>query len=147
MQLKVHEIGHTYKKLCNSPGKVVNSEVTHGFIKPFFEPYIGVREAMFCIYLNHGNQIIGIQRISEGNISGTLIEPKIILKGAIDLLASSIILAHNHPSGNLISSKADRDVTRKMQEACKLIDVDVLDHLILGLDDKFYSFADEGLMQ
>jgi DNA repair protein RadC len=83
--------------------------------------------------------------ISQGGISGTIIDVRIILKMALDNLACSLILCHNHPSGNLMPSEADKEITRKMKEAGKLLDIAVLDHLIIG-NNAYFSFTDEGLM-
>jgi DNA repair protein RadC len=83
--------------------------------------------------------------ISEGGISGTVVDPKKIFKIALDNHASSIILGHNHPSGNLQPSDADHKITKKIKEAGMMLDVAVLDHLIIG-DDRYYSFADEGVL-
>ena len=79
-----------------------------------------------------------------GGISGTVVDSRIIFKKAMDLLASSIILVHNHPSGNLNPSKADISVTNRLKEGGKLLDISVLDHLIIT-ETSFYSFADEGI--
>ena len=83
--------------------------------------------------------------ISQGGLSGTIIDVRIILKMALEKLACSIILCHNHPSGNLIPSQADKDITNKIKEAGKFMDIPVLDHLIIG-NDAYFSFADEGLI-
>lgn len=146
MQYQVHEIGLTYKKLEDRVETILNSNIAFDFIRPFFEPYNGIREAVFAIYLNHANQIIGVQRISEGGISGASVDIKIVLKGALNILASSVILAHNHPTGTLKASIADKQITSKIKEACKIIDLELLDHLILGSNTTFYSFADEGIL-
>lgn len=147
MVLQVHEIGYTYKKLCDSPEPpILNSNVGFEFIRPYFKDYQGIREAMYAIYLNRKNMIIGVQRVSEGGVSGTTVDIKMILKGAIGLLASNVILVHNHPSGELSASIADKSVTNRAKEACKLIDIELIDHLILGSDSTYYSFADEGIL-
>jgi len=83
--------------------------------------------------------------ISEGGISGTVVDPKKIYKIALDKHASSIILGHNHPSGNVQPSEADQKITKKIKDAGFMLDVAVLDHIIIG-DDKYYSFADEGTL-
>lgn len=102
-------------------------------------------EEFWIIYLDRSNKIIDKTRISQGGISGTVIDVRIILKQALDKLASSIILAHNHPSGNLNPSQADTEITRKISDAAKLLDISVLDHLIIS-KHQFYSFADEGIL-
>ncbi len=105
------------------------------------EPY----EEFWIIMLNKANKVIRKCLISEGGISGTVVDPKKIFKIALDHHASSIILGHNHPSGNIQPSEADQKITRKIKDAGTMLDVAVLDHIIIG-DDKYYSFADEGLL-
>jgi DNA repair protein RadC len=102
-------------------------------------------EEFWIILLNKANRVIRKVIISEGGISGTVVDPKKVFKIAIDNHASSIILGHNHPSGNLQPSEADHKITKKIREAGIMLDVAVLDHLIIG-DDRYYSFADEGMM-
>ena len=100
-------------------------------------------EEFWIIMLNKANKVIRKCSISEGGISGTIVDPKKIFKIALDNHASSIILGHNHPSGNLQASEADYKITRKICDAGAMLEVAVLDHLIIG-DDSYYSFADDG---
>lgn len=102
-------------------------------------------EEFWVLLLNRANNIIHKQKISAGGISGTVADPKVIFKCALEYSASSIILIHNHPSGNLNPSEADKQLTIKMKEAGKLLDISVLDHLIFS-DHGFFSFADENLI-
>jgi DNA repair protein RadC len=102
-------------------------------------------EEFWIILLNKANKVVRKCSISEGGVSGTVVDPKKIFKIALDHHASSIILGHNHPSGNLQPSDADHKITKKIKEAGIMLDVAVLDHLIIG-DDKYYSFADEGVL-
>ncbi|HXH19965.1 MAG TPA: DNA repair protein RadC [Chitinophagales bacterium] len=102
-------------------------------------------EEFWVVYLNRANKIISIEPVSKGGVTGTVADVKIIFKKAIELLASSIILAHNHPSGNLNPSKSDIDLTKKMKETGNIMEVDVLDHIIVT-ESSYYSFADEGMM-
>ena len=102
-------------------------------------------EEFWIILLNRNNKILGQKRISEGGISGTVVDSRLIFKPGIELLASSIILCHNHPSGQLTPSNADIQLTRKLKEAGKLLDINILDHLIIG-DNSYFSFADDGML-
>jgi DNA repair protein RadC len=102
-------------------------------------------EVFAVLFLNRSNKINHFQIISEGGITGTVADPRIILKKALDEDAVSIILCHNHPSGSLKPSKADEELTFKIKEAAKYFDIKVLDHLIVS-DDGYYSFADEGIL-
>ncbi len=102
-------------------------------------------EEFWVILLNRGNQIIKKQPISAGGVSGTVADPKIIFKSALDLLSSNIILVHNHPSGNIKPSKADIQLTEKLKSAGDLLDISVLDHIIFT-DENYFSFANENLL-
>ena len=102
-------------------------------------------EEFWVMLLNRGNKIIDTFMVSRGGVSGTLIDVRLIMKSAIEKLASTIILCHNHPSGTLQASDADLDITRKIKDAAKLMDISVLDHLIIGRNS-YLSLADEGLL-
>jgi DNA repair protein RadC len=102
-------------------------------------------EEFWIILLNKANKVIKKVRVSEGGISGTVVDPKKLFKLALDNHCSSIILGHNHPSGNIQPSEADQKITKKIKECGILLDMAVLDHIIVA-GDKFYSFADEGTM-
>jgi DNA repair protein RadC len=102
-------------------------------------------EEFWVLLLNRANRVVKKSQISQGGVSGTVADPKIIFKLALDELACGIVLAHNHPSGNLKASQADLDLTRKLKEGGKLLEIQVLDHLILA-GQKYFSFADEGLL-
>lgn len=102
-------------------------------------------EEFYAVLLSRANKIKSIELISKGGISGTVADGKLIFKKALEQTASAIILCHNHPSGNLQPSQSDIDLTKKMLEFGKFIDLQVLDHLIIT-DAGYLSFADEGLM-
>jgi len=102
-------------------------------------------EAFFILLLNRANKVIRQVQISEGGLSGTVADPKKIFKIALEHNASSVVLCHNHPSGNIQPSDADLSLTRKLKSAGEMLDLPVVDHIILG-EEKYYSFADEGRM-
>jgi len=102
-------------------------------------------EEFWIILLNRANRVIKKYQISQGGVAGTVADPKIIFKIALEELASGIILGHNHPSGNLTASQADMDLTKKLVAGAKLLEMQVLDHIILA-GQKYFSFADEGLI-
>jgi DNA repair protein RadC len=102
-------------------------------------------EVFMVAYLNRANKIIHLETISEGGITGTVADPRIILKKALEQNAVSLILCHNHPSGNLKPSKADEQLTQKIKQAALMLDISVVDHVIVS-EDGYYSFADEGLL-
>jgi DNA repair protein RadC len=102
-------------------------------------------EVFAVLYLNRANKINHFEIISEGGITGTVADPRIILRRALEEDAVNLILCHNHPSGSLKPSRADEQLTAKIKEAAKFLDITVLDHIIVS-DDGFFSFADEGLL-
>ena len=102
-------------------------------------------EVFAVIFLNRSNKVNHFQIVSEGGITGTVADPRIILKKALEQNAVSIILCHNHPSGSLRPSRADEELTTKIKEAARFLDIRVLDHIIVS-EDGYYSFADEGLL-
>lgn len=111
----------------------------------FFGPKLQAKayEEFWMLMLNRRNQIIRPYRISEGGVSGTVADPKKIFKAALENNACSIILCHNHPSGNLNPSSADRSLTKKLKNAAVQLDIQLLDHIIVAMGG-YYSFADNG---
>ena len=116
-------------------------------VAAYLQAQIGYKqkEVFVVVYLNRANKIIQYEVISEGGMTGTVADPRIILKKALDHRAVSIILCHNHPSGNLLPSKADEQLTTKIKAAAGYLDIQVMDHIIVS-EEGYYSFADEGLM-
>ena len=102
-------------------------------------------EEFWLLLLNRANRVVRKVKISEGGISGTVVDPKKIFQICLEQHATSIILGHNHPSGAVTPSEADNKITKKIKDCGLLLDVAVLDHIIVG-DDRFYSFADEGTL-
>jgi len=102
-------------------------------------------ESFWILLLKRNNTIISKKRISDGGVSGTVVDVKIILKQALETLSSSIVLIHNHPSGNPSPSKEDVEITRKVKEASRYMDISLFDHVIIG-QDCYFSFSDEGLI-
>ncbi len=102
-------------------------------------------EEFWLLILNRANQVLKEEFVSKGGISGTIVDIRLICKSAIENNASGIIIAHNHPSGQIIPSQQDKDITIKLKSALILFDVNLLDHLIIG-DLNYYSFADENLL-
>lgn len=135
----VCEVSEDYKTKI----KISSSKDIYDNIKPFFDDVINYKERMAVICINKANHIIGYNVLSEGGVSGTTVDVKIIMQHAILTNSSNIILIHNHPSGNLKASNADIMITKKVSEACKVMDITLLDHLIIT-DESFYSFADNG---
>lgn len=102
-------------------------------------------EVFAVLFLNRANKINHFEIISQGGITGTVADPRIILKKALEQNAVSLVLCHNHPSGSLKPSRADEELTAKIKEAAAYLDIKVLDHIIVS-EDGYYSFADEGIL-
>ncbi len=113
----------------------------------FFHPFVGdlPHEEFWVLLLSRANRIIAWKQVSRGGIAGTVIDVRLILREALEHTASSLIICHNHPSGNLQPSESDREITRKLKEAAEIMDLRLLDHLIIG-EGRYFSFADEGLL-
>ncbi len=123
--------------------KVITSADAAAIFKPLLSDL--PHEEFWILLLNRNNIYIEKMMISSGGLAGTVIDVRIILRKALENGACSIILCHNHPSGNLIPSEADKEITKKIKEAGKHMDIPVLDHLIIG-NDSYFSFTDEGLI-
>ena len=111
------------------------------------QPIVGElqHEEFWVLFLNNSNKVIYKTQISKGGITGTVVDTRIIYKTALEHNATSIILSHNHPSGTLIASEADKQITRKLKEAGKHLDILVLDHVIVT-EKNYFSFADDGIL-
>jgi DNA repair protein RadC len=112
-----------------------------------FQPLLGdnAHEEFWILFLNRANIVTGKHAVSSGGMSGTVVDPKMVFKAALDAKAVGIILCHNHPSGNVKPSQQDIDLTKKLAAAGKLMEISVLDHIIVA-QNGYYSFADEGMM-
>jgi DNA repair protein RadC len=102
-------------------------------------------EEFWVLYLSRSNEVLKKVKVSQGGVAGTVVDTKVIAKEAVSNLASSIILAHNHPSGNTRASEQDKVITGKLKEGLKMLDVQVIDHIIVARN-RYLSFADEGLL-
>jgi DNA repair protein RadC len=138
------ELGRRRQGVSAMEKEIVNSSTDVAkYLQTLLRDY--KREVFAVLFLNRSNKINHFQIISEGGITGTVADPRIILKKALEEDAVNIILCHNHPSGNLKPSRADEDLTYKIKEAAKYFDIKVLDHIIVS-DDGYFSFADQGLI-
>lgn len=149
MEHKVNEIQISYreKRSTLKSFSITNSkEVGAMLFKNWDADTIGLHETFKILLLNRSNKVKGIYPLSHGGITGTLVDVRILFAIVLKTLSVSIILAHNHPSGQLKASEADRQLTQKIKKAATLFDVKVLDHIILAPDGRYYSFADNGLM-
>jgi DNA repair protein RadC len=116
-------------------------------VADIFQPLLSdiIHEEFWILFLNRSNKVINRMKLSQGGISGTVTDVRIVMKKAIEYLASGIIVCHNHPSGNLNPSESDTKITQKIKEAGNLMDIQLLDHLIIS-DKDYYSFADNGAL-
>ncbi|MHA7102549.1 JAB domain-containing protein [Roseivirga pacifica] len=122
-----------------------SSDAERLFRENWNDAHIGFVEEFKVMLLNRSNKVLGISSISKGGVSGTVADPKVIFALALKAVASGIIVAHNHPSGNLKPSHADITLTKKLSDAGKLLDIVLLDHIILSTDG-YTSFSDEGYL-
>ena len=116
-------------------------------VASYLRPLIGdlPHEEFWALFLNRQNKVIDSRRLSQGGITGTVIDVRLVLQMALEKHATSLIFAHNHPSGNLEASEADRKITKQLKEAGMIMDIPLLDHLIIT-QGGYFSFADEGLL-
>ena len=140
LELKAKKTPSNFEKV-----KIVSSKDAFKVIKQFYFDDIDIFESFFILCLNRNNQTIAYAKISQGGVAGTVVDIKLIAKYAIDCLASGVILAHNHPSGDLKPSNEDLAITKKVKEGLKILDIQVLDHLILT-SQGYLSFGDEGIL-
>ncbi len=149
-KMKIQGQPRQFKIICEECEKyncpqITQSEDINNFMKDIVKTHINIYECFYAIYLNHSNKIIGYSLISQGGVTATNVDVKLVMFGAINTLATGLILVHNHPSGNTKPSREDEHITKEIVEASKLFQIRVLDHLILT-DESYTSFADEGLI-
>lgn len=146
--IKLSEIKLFYRPRRIMTTKISCSEDAYiQAIKFFDKNTIALQEQFIVIYLNRANMVLGAHQVFTGGITGTVADIRIILGVALKSMACGMIISHNHPSGSLVPSNADRQLTDKIKEAGKLMDINLLDHIIVSpTEGSFYSFADEGLI-
>jgi len=120
-----------------------NSADIAAYLKTQLKDYS--HEVFAVLYLNNANKIKNFEIVSQGGITGTVADPRIILRKALENGATALVLSHNHPSGNLKPSRADEELTTKLKHAASFMDIKVLDHIIVS-EEGYYSFADEGML-
>ena len=143
---RVAEVGLTYKNRVPKKDRkqILDSHSAYNILREnFSDDTIDYRETFKVLYMNQGCQVLGCFTISEGGITNTLADVRMILQGALLTNAVAMVLAHNHPSGSTRPSRQDDELTRKITEAARLLDIKVAAHIILTSED-FYSYNDEG---
>ncbi len=138
-------VSYSHKVPSRDRIKISSSGDVHNVLQTIFADVMQHHERFEMILLDRSNRILGYHKVSEGGLTGTVVDPKIVFQVALKSNASSIILAHNHPSGQLNPSEADKAITNKLKEAGKFLDIPVLDHLIIS-EEGYYSFADDGII-
>ena len=138
------ELGRRRKEIASQLKPQMNSS------KDVFIELEGVykdlqHEEFWVLFLNRANRVISKKCLSKGGINGTVVDVRLLMKTAIEILSSGIIISHNHPSGNLFPSEEDLAMTRKCKQACEYLDIRLLDHIIVS-DDKYYSFQENGVL-
>ena len=143
---KLPELKIRYKKGCFVSSKISCSDDAANLFRSVFDAdLIEYREEMILLLVNRANHPLGYVKISAGGITGTVCDPRIVFASALCAGATGILVAHNHPSGNLCPSEQDIHLTRKLVSAGKIMDIPLLDHIIIT-SDSYYSFSDNGLL-
>lgn len=145
---KVSEVELVYKlkvKAVHRP-QIKNSQDAYALLMTIWNAgTIELREEFKVLFLNTANRVLGVYKLSLGGVTGTVADPRLLFAAAVKANASSLMIAHNHPSGNLKPSQADKELTQKIAGGAKLLDMKLLDHLVITTDG-YFSFADEGLL-
>jgi len=138
------ELGRRRKTESNKEKPIIKSSIdAYNLIYPFLADK--TQELFYLLMLNRRNEVIKLQDISKGGLSGTVVDPKTIFGHAVDHQAASMMLFHNHPSGNPKPSDSDKNLTRKIKQGCEIMEISLLDHIIFA-GQQYFSFADEGLL-
>lgn len=139
-QLKpINNKNNYFDKTLNSP---FNTEL---FLRKLYDDTITIFESFFVVFLDNSLNVKGYLKVSQGGLTQTSVDVRILFQAALSCLSTGIIISHNHPSGKLIPSEADKRLTEKIKEGCKLLDITLFDHIIIT-EESYYSFADEGII-
>lgn len=139
------KVTYTSKVKISDRIKISSSACVAQMFRNIWSDHLEFREECNILLLNRANHVMGWFNVSIGGVASTVVDPKVIFSVALKCNASGIILSHNHPSGNLNPSDADLNLTKKLNSGGKLLEINILDHLILTTD-RYYSFADEGML-
>ncbi|MCE3278955.1 MAG: repair protein [Bacteroidetes bacterium] len=145
MELSEISINYSPKVKLSALPKVLTSKDAETQFRSVWSNKMEYIEEMYLMILNRANKVLGYSKISHGGMSGTVVDTKVVFQTALKAHASSIMLAHNHPSGNLKPSEADLRITKIIKEAGRIMEIPLLDHIILT-QEGYYSFADEGIL-
>jgi len=143
----VAEIEVVYKPAISDKPIISSSLDAYNVLVNFFpSETLCLQERFVAMYLNRSNRVIGVYHMSTGGIRGTVVDIRLLLSVALKTAATGIILAHNHPSGNIKPSEADKELTNKIKKASEYMDINLLDHLIIVPEGKYLSFREDGLL-
>jgi DNA repair protein RadC len=143
----IAEINVSYKPTKPAGPRIDSSSKAHEYLRMLYsEERVALQEQFIILYLNRANQVLGAYHAFTGGITGTVADIRIIMGVALKSMACGMVISHNHPSGSLKPSSADKHLTEKIKEAGKLMDINLLDHIIVSPEGGYYSFADEGLI-
>jgi DNA repair protein RadC len=144
--MEISEIKVSYSNLNSKRQKIKDSQTSYNvFINYWSKSTIELQEEFKVLLLNRNNEVLGIYPLSKGGVSGTVVDVKLVFSVALKCNASSLIVAHNHPSNSLKPSQADKNLTEKLKLAGNYLDIKLLDHIIVTKND-YYSFADNGIL-
>lgn len=149
MKAQVNEIKISYKGgLKSSMWQKISSsqDAAELLYEDWDKDTIGIQETFKVVLLNNSNKVKGVYQLSQGGITGTLVDVRILFAVILKSLSVGIILTHNHPSGKLQPSESDKRLTNKIKKASGMFDINLLDHLILAPDGDYYSFSDNGIL-
>jgi len=149
MNTKVNEISIKYQgnfKMKEAPKISSSISAVELLFDRWDKDRIGLQECFKVLLLNNSNKVKGIFEVSSGGITGTMVDVRILFAVILKSLTTSVIICHNHPSGNLKPSEADKRLTQKIKNAGGFLDIKLLDHLIITPDGDYFSFADEGIL-
>ena len=143
--IKEIDISYSYGTTKAEREKITSSLDAKNIFRSMIENSIEYKESFLLLILNNSNEILGIKKISEGGITATVVDVRLIFQTVLKAHGVAFILCHNHPSGKLQPSQADKQITNKIKEGAKVLDLKLLDHLIITKESG-YSFADEGIL-
>ena len=139
------QVSYKTKVKASERRKITTSKDVESVLREIWSDTMELKEEFYILLLNRASKILGWYKVSEGGITGTVVDPKLVFSVALKGLACSLILAHNHPSGNLKPSDQDITLTKRLKQAGEVLEISILDHVILSTEG-YYSFADEGMM-
>ena len=140
------KLSWTVKVPAKDRVKIVSSYEAFKIFKAQYDDSIFFQESFYLMLLNRDNKVIGVTKLSSGGTAMAVVDIKYIMSAAFLANASGVILCHNHPSDNLVPSNNDAEMTKRVKEALRFLDIQIMDHLILGTGDEYYSFADQGAL-